>query len=111
MRKGATRTLATDEPWRDNESKNMPKTLKELVGDYIEVRAGDDCEDGNGVYFSLFGKLEAPEDGMNRFYLRCGETVHGNIGISFHPEQVEDIVRGVYIYRVELKATLNASWH
>jgi hypothetical protein len=71
----------------------MKNKLTPLVGQYIEVRAGDDCADSNGIHFSFYGQLEAPEDDDNRFYLRVGESSsgHGTMGIGFHPNQVESV--------------------
>lgn len=89
---------------------NILDKLKELVGQEVSVAAGDDCGDDNGIYFWLFGKLEAPEDGYNRFYLRVADSYHGTVGIGFHPDQVEQISKGVYIYKIELKERLNASY-
>lgn len=86
----------------------MPKTLKDLIGASVEVKAGDDCADSNGIYFSLYGTLEAPEEGYNRYYLRIADTPSGTMGISFHPEQVMEIHSRVYHYCIELKEKLNA---
>lgn len=87
----------------------MKEKLLNLVGQYVEVHAGDDCNDDNGIYFSLFGKLEAPEEGYNRFFLRIEDTYHGTCGIGFHPSQVEEIHKGVYLFKIELKQRLNAN--
>ncbi len=84
------------------------KTLKELVGQYVEVKAGDDCADSNGIYFSLYGKLEAPEDDYERYYLRIGDTPSGCMGIGFHPKQVLEIHSRVYHYCITMRETLNA---
>lgn len=88
----------------------MPKTLAELVGETVKVTAGDDSTDDNGICFSFYGKLEAPEDGMNRFYVRVLEDFNGTHGIYFHPNQVREIWKQVYNWEISLKKHLNASY-
>ena len=89
----------------------MKNKLTPLVGQYVEVRAGDDCAEGNGIYLSLYGKLEAPEDDLSRFYLRVGESAsgHGTMGIGFHPLQVESVdKRPSGLMQINLKECLTA---
>jgi hypothetical protein len=82
--------------------------LNELVGQEVEVAAGDDCEDGNGIHIRLHGKLEKPEDGMNRWYVRVRDGSSGAEGISFHVCQVDECHKQVYNWQIFLKQRLNA---
>lgn len=77
----------------------------------VEVLAGADCADKSGVYFSLYGKLERPEEGYERYYLRIGDTPYGVTGICFHPSQVMEIEkRASGLPRIVLKAKLAAGY-
>ena len=69
----------------------MKENLLQLVGQVVNVVAGDDCSDTNGIYLNLIGKLEAPTDDDKRFYLRCRDGAWGTEGGGFHPGQVEKI--------------------
>lgn len=87
----------------------MKDKLTKLVGQRVEVRAGDDCADSSGVYFSLYGKLELPEEGYHRFYLRIADTYGGCMGIGFTPDMVDDInIRGDGTVQILLKEHLPA---
>lgn len=95
----------------DKERTNhMKEKLQALVGQEVNVVAGDDCADSNGIYLNFIGKLEAPEDGYQRFYLRCKDGFWGCEGIGFSPDQVLEIdKRASGLARVELREHLRAT--
>ena len=83
--------------------------LMRLVGQPVEIRAGDDCADDEGVYFSLWGTLEAPEGGYERYFVRIADTDLGTRGFGFHPQQVSEVCKQVYHWQINMKQRLNAS--
>lgn len=88
----------------------IKQKLAELVGQTISITAGDDCADNNGIHIRFYGKLEAPEIGYNRYYVRVLDNENGAQGIGFHPESVYEIHKQVYNWEISLKENLKASF-
>ena len=89
----------------------MKAQLDLLIGERVNIVAGDDCVDSVGVYLNFIGTLEKPEDGYKRYYVRCKDGYWGTEGVGFHPEQVEEVgKRASGLPQITLKQHLNANY-
>lgn len=92
-----------------NTNQIMKDKLNKLAGQQVRIVAGDDCSDDNGIYFHFVGKLELPEEGNNRYFVRVSDGYHGTDGLGFHVGQVEFIDKGVYLHTITMKQNLRAN--